>query len=102
MNAPQQYENGEGIAVLETKLDHLSATVDEIKRGLETSGSVHVTRAEWSLRNQTVDERFLDVRGDIKRIETDMVGRRAPWWTVVASVCAIAAILLAGLPYIIR
>jgi hypothetical protein len=93
VNAPAHSSDETGLAVLATKLDHLSASVDEIKSNLATSGSVHVTRSEWALRNQNVDERFTDVRGDITRIEREMQSRRAPWWSVVAAGAGIAALV---------
>lgn len=93
MNAPAHPSDETGLAVLATKLDHLSASVDEIKLNLATSGSVHVTRSEWALRNQNVDERFVDVREDIARVEREIQSRRAPWWSVAAAAAGIGALI---------
>ena len=70
-----------------------ATTIEEIKRGLATSGSVHVTRAEWELRNQTVDERFAGVRGDLVRLDQEAKSRRAPWWSVVSVIAAVCALV---------
>lgn len=82
----------DSFAVLSTKLDHVSQTVEKIERALAASAASHVSRDEWSLRNQTVDERFIDVRGDIARLEAEAQSRRAPWWSVVAVAAAIGAL----------
>ena len=58
------------IAVLATRIDHITAVVEEIKSSLATSATVHVTRSEWELRNQVVDERFVTTKADIVEHET--------------------------------
>lgn len=75
------------IAVLATKIDHITTSVEEIKSSLATSTTVHVTRSEWELRNQVVDERFITARADSAeheaRIKT-LEDKRLPWGTLVA------------------
>ena len=75
------------IAVLTTKIDHITAAVEEIKTSLATSATVHVTRSEWELRNQVVDERFVTARADLteqdKRIKA-LEEKRLPWGVIIA------------------
>ena len=75
------------IAVLATKIDHITLSVEEIKSSLSTSTTVHVTRSEWELRNQVVDERFATYRADSAeheaRIKT-LEDKRFPWGTLIA------------------
>ena len=75
------------LAVLSTKLDHLATTVEKIEKSLATSTTVHVTRSEWELRNQTVDERFINSAAAVAAIHSRLDGaddKKAPWWAVTA------------------
>lgn len=68
------------LALIEQKVDGLATSLTEIKASLTTSTSVHVTRAEWELRNKLVDERH-----------EAMMRKQAPWWSAAAVVIAGAA-----------
>lgn len=81
------------LAVLAVKLDHLTGSVDAINRQLETSASVHVTRREWQLRNETVDERHVGLSREIGQLKTEMASRRAPWWAVVALIGGVGSLM---------
>ena len=75
------------LAVLSTKLDHLATTVEKIEKSLATSTTVHVTRSEWELRNQTVDERFVNTAAAVAAVHAridDADTKKAPWWAVTA------------------
>ncbi|QNN98087.1 hypothetical protein SEA_FEDE_39 [Microbacterium phage Fede] len=93
-------EDTASIAVLSTKMDHVTKTVEEIKTTLATSSSVHVTRSEWELRNQTVDERFVHHHNGQEQLRTEMNARKAPWWTVVAAIGSIIAVLGLALQWV--
>lgn len=80
------------IAIIETKVDALAQQFQELRTTLATSTTVHVTRAEWELRNTIVDERFVAAGKDVERLESDAKSRRAPWWSALAVILAGAAL----------
>lgn len=84
MNAAQ-HDDTTSIAIIETKVDALTQAVRELKDTLSTSTTVHVTRAEWNLRNQVEDERYQGLINDIRT-------RRAPWWSALAVILAAVAL----------
>ena len=89
-------EDTASIAVLATKIDHVTKTMEEIKSTLATSSSVHVTRSEWEMRNQTVDERFLHYRHGLDQLNgriDQQEAKKAPWWQVLSAIGTIAAIV---------
>jgi len=93
------------VAVLSTKIDHLTSVVTDVKTKLETSSSVHVTRSEWELRNQTVDERFVTAGKDREAIWLALNSRRAPWWSVIAAIggsVATLALLFQWIPQLVN
>lgn len=100
MNASApKHDDTTSIAIIETKLDALALAFGELKGQLATSTTVHVTRAEWELRNTIVDERFqaTTTRMDAtdKRADTaanDAKSRRAPWWSAGAFILAAIAL----------
>ena len=96
------------IAVLATKIDHITTSVEEIKSSLATSATVHVMRSEWELRNQVVDERFVITRADSveheARIKT-LEDKRLPWGTLIAvgvGLVSLAAFVFEWIPRIIN
>ena len=96
------------IAVLATKIDHITTSVEEIKSSLATSTAVHVTRSEWELRNQVVDERFVTARADLteqdKRIKA-LEEKRLPWGVIIAvgvGLITLAAFVFEWIPKIIN
>ena len=96
------------IAVLATKIDHITAAVEEIKSSLATSATVHVTRSEWELHNQVVDERFVTARADLteqdKRIKA-LEEKRLPWGVIIAvgvGLITLAAFVFEWIPKIIN
>lgn len=91
------------LAVLGTKLDHLASSVDKIEKSLATSATVHVTRAEWELRNQVLDERIATSKSDYANLKEELreiEGRRAPWWTVLAAIGSAVAVLALAFQWI--
>ena len=61
--------------------------VEKIEKSLATSTTVHVTRSEWELRNQTVDERFVNTAAAVAAVHTRIDNadtKKAPWWAVTA------------------
>ena len=101
-------EDTASIAVLATKIDHVTKTMEEIKSTLATSSSVHVTRSEWELRNQTVDERFIHHRHGLDQVNDRLdraEAKKAPWWTILSALGTIAAsigVVLLWTPQIIN
>ena len=96
------------IAVLATKIDHITTSVEEIKSSLATSTTVHVTRSEWALHNQVVDERFVTCRADSAeheaRIKT-LEDKRLPWGTLIAvsvGLISLTAFVFEWIPRIIN
>ena len=96
------------IAVLATKIDHITTSVEEIKSSLATSATVHVTRSEWALHNQVVDERFVTARADLteqdKRIKA-LEEKRLPWGVIIAvgvGLITLAAFVFEWIPKIIN
>ena len=96
------------IAILATKIDHITASVEEIKSSLVTSTAVHVTRSEWELRNQVVDERFATCRADSAeheaRIKT-LEDKRPPWGALIAvsvGLVSLAAFVFEWIPRIVN
>ena len=109
MNAAAPVHSDEvGIAVLATKIDHLTDAVGKIEKALATSTTVHVTRSEWELRNQTVDERFKASQDDRAKLWDEnrrIEARKAPWWAVVAAIgsgIAIIGLALQWVPNIVN
>lgn len=93
MNASApHHDDTTSIAIIETKVDALTKAFDELKLSLATSGTVHVTRAEWELRNTIVDERFGVLTDRADRSDTDAKSRRAPWWSALAVILAAVAL----------
>lgn len=74
------------LEVLAAKVDMLREDVSEIK------GDV-VTRGEWLMRNELVNERFTAINREIVALRKDIESRRAPWWTWVATALAVLAFL---------
>ncbi|QCG78326.1 hypothetical protein SEA_ALOEVERA_41 [Microbacterium phage AloeVera] len=101
-------EDTASIAVLSTKLDHVTKTMEEIKISIATSATIHVTRSEWELRNQTVDERFINSqreRDELRLLIAAQDAKKAPWWTVLAafgSIVAIIGLTLQWIPQIVN
>jgi len=95
-----EVEDTVSIAVLAEKMDNLKTAVEDVKKKLETSTTVHVTRSEWELRNQTVDERFVVAKADREAIWTELKMRRAPWWAVVSAVSGSVAVIGLALQWI--
>lgn len=109
-------EDTTALAVLSTKVDHVVKTMEEIKSSLATSTSVHVTRSEWELRNQTVDERHINTNTKIDGVKAELIkevdevraelrGSRAPWWvvlTAIGSAIAIIGLALQWIPQIVN
>lgn len=69
------------LAIIETKVDGVVAAVADIKASLATSSSMHVTRAEWELRNKLVDERH-----------ESMLRKQAPWWIAASVILSTVAL----------
>ena len=96
------------IAVLATKIDHITTSVEEIKSALATSATVHVTRSEWELRNQVVDERFVIAKADSVEHETRIKAledKRLPWSILVAvgvGLVSLSAFVFEWIPRIIN
>ena len=96
------------IAVLATKIDHITAAVEEIKSSLATSATVHVTRSEWELRNQVVDERFVTTKADIVEHEARIKAledKRLPWGIFIAvgvGLVSLTAFVFEWIPRIIN
>lgn len=78
---PPHHDDTTRLAIIETKVDGVVAAVGDIKASLATSSSMHVTRAEWELRNKLVDERH----------ET-MQRKQAPWWNATAVIISAVAL----------
>lgn len=85
MNAPAVTSEEVSIAVLSAKIDALTETVHEIKTSMSETRESHVTRQEWQLRNDFVDERA-------RRLQAEIESRRAPWWSVLAIIAAFGAL----------
>ena len=81
-------EDTQTIAVILTKLEHMSGAIEEVKDSLRTSASVHVTRSEWELRNKTVDERHQET---VRRVQL-LEHRRFPWPTLIATAVGLVAL----------
>ena len=96
------------IAVLATKIDHITMSVEEIKGSLATSATVHVTRSEWELHNQVIDERFVTARSDIVGHEARIKAledKRLPWGTLIAvgvGLVSLTAFVFEWIPRIIN
>lgn len=93
MTAPAtKHDDTTSIAIIETKVDALTLAVADLKSTLSTSTTVHVTRAEWELRNTIVDERFVTTTKAHDALEADIKSKRAPWWSAGAFALAAAAL----------
>ena len=96
------------IAVLATKIDNITAAVDEIKTSLATSATVHGTRNEWELRNQVVDERVVTSKSDIAEHEARIKAlddKRFPWGILIAvgvGLVSLTAFVFEWIPRIIN
>ena len=107
-DSPSMSEDTATIAVLATKIDHITAAVEEIKTSLATSATVHVTRSEWELRNQVVDERFVTTKADIVEHEARIKAledKRLPWGIFIAvgvGLVSLTAFVFEWIPRIIN
>ena len=87
-------EDAPAIAVIASKIDHITESVSKIERQLETNNTVYVTRSEWNLQKQLDEERHANARSERESIRDSarqQESRKAPWWAVVASIGGIIA-----------
>ena len=92
-----------GLAVLATKIDHLTDTVVEIKQALATSTTIHVPRSEWELYNESVAARFkveADDRAKLWAENNRIEAKKAPWWAVVAVIGTMVMIVVNALQWV--
>ena len=85
-------------AVQTVELRHVRETVERIEGQL----GAHVSRTEWEQRNGYVDGKFDQVRGEVGAVKRQVESARAPWWSVVTSVAAVAALLITLIPLIAK
>jgi hypothetical protein len=86
------------IAVMSVQIGHIGDTLQRI----EAQGAHAVPRTEWEQRNLYVDGRFSGLGTDIVQtrahcveelaiVKAEIASRRAPWWTVVATIGGVFA-----------
>lgn len=86
------------VAVQTIQLRHMGESLERIERRM----GENVTRNEWEQRNGHVDGRFAQMQTEITAVKNDAENRRAPWWSVVGSVTAIAALALTLIPILAK
>ena len=97
------------IAVMSIQIGHIGETLQRI----EQQGAHAVPRTEWEQRNLYVDSRFVDQGAEVVKVRSDCVkelsdvkaeiaSRRAPWWTVVATIGGLLAMVALAIDYIPR
>ena len=97
------------IAVMSVQIGHIGETLQRI----EQQGAHAVPRTEWEQRNLYVDGRFnvmgadlvktrADSAAEVAAVKSDIASRRAPWWTIVATVGGLLAIVALAIDYIPR
>lgn len=90
------------LAVLSAKLDDIKNDVDSLRKDMSDFQKIFLTRNEWMLRNQLVDDRFSGLgreigelrlnlqekaaKNDLIRIRQELDAKHAPWWSVAAIV----------------
>ena len=90
--------DGARIAVMSVQIGHISDTLVRI----EAQGAHAVPRHEWEQRNVYVDARFVTQAAEFSKLQSDIASRRAPWWTIVATIGGLAAMLALAVEYLPR
>lgn len=75
------------MATVVVELKYLRQDVEELSEQLKTTAGVHVTRAEWQLRNAHVDSVMSNLRHELN-------ARRTPWPTVASVAVAAVALIV--------
>ncbi len=93
------------LAVVVARLDDVRGDIKAMRAELTAHRAEMVARTEWELRNQHVDSRHRELgreigdlraehRRDVAEVRAEAASRRAPWWSIVTAVAAIAALAL--------
>lgn len=72
------------LAVAVARLEDAAEDIRDLRAELRAANEAKVSRREWELRNENVDQRFTAQGRELAQLRADAAGRRAPWWTVVA------------------
>jgi hypothetical protein len=97
------------VAVMAVQIGHIGETLQRI----EFQGRGTVPRPEWEQRNLYVDGRFSDHAIEIAKVrrhcveelaelKSDISSRRAPWWTIIASIGGLIAMVALAIEYLPR
>lgn len=88
-------ESGEvTLAVIGTKLDHLTSLYTDLNGAVRDGLAARVPRTEWEQRNRSVDDRMNGLGREIGELRTEIRSRRVSWPAVGAVVVAGSALLL--------
>lgn len=93
-------DNNVTLAVLSSKLDDIKNDIDNIRKEMSEFQKTFVSKNEWLMRNQVVDERFQSIgkeivdaklniqekanKVDLNKVITELESKRAPWWSIAA------------------
>lgn len=86
-------DDSKTLAVVVQRLDDLRDDVRGLVDGVNAARAEAVSRSEWMLRNAHVDSRFEGHGREIGEIKRAMAAARAPWWSWLGPVVAVAALL---------
>lgn len=80
------------LAVAVARLEDAAEDIRDLRRELREANEAKVSRREWELRNDNVDQRFTAQGRELAQLRNDTASRRAPWWAVVSAVVAVVAL----------
>jgi leucyl aminopeptidase (aminopeptidase T) len=93
---PKSVADHVSLAVIATELRHVKEAVERIDR----SSSSNVERDQWQQRNTHVDDKFMNVLGQIAQMRTDFQTEIAKVWAEInskkVSWTAVAALVISG------
>lgn len=83
------------IAVINTKLDALTASVTELTKQIGLSNESKVSRNEWEQRNNYVDGRLQSLGREISELRIDIKTEKTnrPHWTAIVGAVVVVIVL---------
>lgn len=83
-----------GLARVEALLGYLREDVKGLRSQLAENYAAMVTRNEWVMRNQAVEQRFQDQGREIAQLRTEVKARHHPWPQVATAVVAVGSLAI--------
>lgn len=80
------------LQVVNTQLAFVREDIQALTKRFDTFNDSKVSHREWAQRNEHVNTRLEGLGREIGELRTEIRAKSAPWWSVGAMICAIAAL----------